>query len=134
MLFDVGMPIINQAMAVCPVTGYVLQYRMIHRHESVGAFSIDICLVLLVANILRLNYYPFTPFGTALVFQSLFMIAAQLILLHACARYKSEALSTVTNDSEEDESFWRWSSFTPFCTFYEMQGKRRLCLLLVRPH
>ena len=68
-------------MAVCPVTGYVLQYRLIRQNESVGAFSIDICLVLLAANILRLNFYPFEPFQVALLFQSLLMIAAQLVLL-----------------------------------------------------
>lgn len=77
-------------MAVCPVIGYVLQYRLILQNESVGAFSIDICLVLLIANILRLNFYPFQRFETALIFQSLFMIAAQLVLLHVCSSFKDE--------------------------------------------
>jgi solute carrier family 66, member 2 len=83
-------------MATCPVLGYVMQIRLIHKNETVGAFSTDICLVLLVANILRLNFYPFKYFETALIFQSLFMITAQLVLLHACTQY-SEILS---NDDE----------------------------------
>ena len=49
-------------MAICPVIGYVIQYRLILKNQSVGAFSIDICLVLLIANILRLNFYLFEKF------------------------------------------------------------------------
>ncbi len=67
-------------MAICPVLGYVSQYRLIRRSKSVGTFSIDICGILLFANILRLNFYIFKKYQTALVFQSLFMIAMQVRL------------------------------------------------------
>lgn len=77
----------DSGMAVAPVTGYVLQYRLILLNKSVGAFSPDICLVLLFANITRLNFYIFRQYEIALFFQSLFMITAQLLLLRACAKY-----------------------------------------------
>lgn len=87
-------------MATCPVIGYVLQYRLILKNESVGGFSIDVCLVLLIANILRLNFYPFKHFEIALIFQSLFMIAAQLILLKACSNFKDDP-PTAASEAEE---------------------------------
>jgi hypothetical protein len=49
-------------MATGPITGYVMQYRLIMLNRSVGAFSIDICLVLLFANIMRINFYLFTQY------------------------------------------------------------------------
>jgi solute carrier family 66, member 2 len=108
-------------MATAPVLGYVMQYRLIQQNQSVGGFSIDICLVLLVANILRLNFYPFNQFDTALLFQSFFMIVAQLLLLQTCSQYKDynkERDSSTAASEEEDitENFWRWNSFTPFCS------------------
>ena len=51
-LFDVG-------MAVGPVIGYIYQYRLIQLKQTVGTFSIDICGILLFANIMRLNFYIF---------------------------------------------------------------------------
>jgi len=75
-------------MATGPITGYVMQYRMILINKSVGAFSIDICLVLLFANILRVNFFVFEQYEIALLFQSLFMITAQVLLLKICTKYR----------------------------------------------
>jgi hypothetical protein len=75
-------------MATAPVTGYVMQYRLIVLNKSVGAFSTDICLALLFANIMRLNFYLFRQYELALLFQSLFMIAAQVLLLRVCTQYQ----------------------------------------------
>jgi hypothetical protein len=75
-------------MATGPITGYVMQYRMILVNKSVGAFSIDICLVLLFANILRVNFFVFEQYEIALLFQSLFMITAQVLLLKICTKYR----------------------------------------------
>jgi hypothetical protein len=65
-------------MAICPIIGYVFQYRLIKLTKAVGSFSIDICGILLFANILRLNFRIFKWYQTALVFQSLFMITMQV--------------------------------------------------------
>jgi len=65
-------------MAIGPILGYVSQYRLISFTKSVGSFSIDICGILLFANILRLNFYIFKTYETALVFQSIFMIGMQV--------------------------------------------------------
>jgi hypothetical protein len=73
--------IFTQAMAVGPVIGYVHQYHIIRKSKSVGTFSIDICGILLFANILRLNFYVFQKYQLALLFQSIIMIFAQVFLL-----------------------------------------------------
>ena len=65
-------------MATGPVLGYVHQYFLIKVEKSVGTFSIDICGILLFANILRLNFYIFNQYELALFFQSLIMISAQV--------------------------------------------------------
>lgn len=66
-------------MVFGPVIGYISQYNMIQRTKSLGSFSIDICAILLIANILRLFFwYSSDGFATALVFQSMFMIGAQV--------------------------------------------------------
>lgn len=61
-LFDFGNTMLTLGMATAPVTGYVLQYRLILANKSVGAFSNDICLVLLFANILRINFFIFRQY------------------------------------------------------------------------
>ena len=76
--FDIGIFNLTPGMAIGPILGYVYQYRLIHKTKSVGSFSIDICGILLLANILRLNFYLFKRFETALVFQSIFMIIMQV--------------------------------------------------------
>lgn len=70
-LFDVG-------MAVGPTSGYMYQYRLIHIKQAVGTFSIDICGILLFANIMRLNFYIFERYKLALLFQSLIMMTVQV--------------------------------------------------------
>ena len=105
-------------MATAPVTGYVMQYRLILANKSVGAFSNDICLVLLFANILRINFFIFRQYEIALFFQSLFMISAQVMLVKICAEYQegrdkqiSEEVLQGEKSEEESEDFWRWSDF-----------------------
>lgn len=120
-LFDVG-------MAVGPVIGYLYQYRLIFINQTTGTFSIDICGILLFANILRLNFYLFQPYSTALLFQSFNMITThvtipliQLLLLKLCAQLppktvQADMTATHPNYLEREESFWRWKNFRSYCT------------------
>jgi solute carrier family 66, member 2 len=82
----------------------VMQYRLILLNKSVGAFSTDICLVLLFANITRLNFYLFRQYETALFFQSLFMITSQLLLLHVCTKYYEAPLRQVSEQGLASET------------------------------
>lgn len=79
-IIDISIYLFNgdKGMAIGPVLGYIHQYYVISKSKSIGCFSIDICGILLFANILRLNFYVFNKFATALLWQSINMIIVQV--------------------------------------------------------
>lgn len=66
-------------MVFAPVLGYIPQYNLIKETKSLGSFSIDICAILLIANILRIYFWFAQGFGLPLLLQSIFMITAQVL-------------------------------------------------------
>lgn len=73
-------------MVVAPILGFIPQYNMIRVTKSLGTFSIDICAILLIANILRIYFWFAEGFGVPLLCQSVLMIVAQVgILRHVAA-------------------------------------------------
>uniref|UniRef100_A0A3B4CZT9 Solute carrier family 66 member 2 n=1 Tax=Pygocentrus nattereri TaxID=42514 RepID=A0A3B4CZT9_PYGNA len=66
------------------VVPYIPQYRDIRRTQNAEGFSTYVCLVLLVANILRILFRFGRYFETALLWQSIIMIATMLIMLSLC--------------------------------------------------
>ena len=77
-VWDIGTPHNHSGIAVGPVIGYFYQYYLIRKTKTVGTFSINLCGVLLFCNILRLGFWFFSRYDTALVVQSLLMITAQV--------------------------------------------------------
>ena len=67
-------------MAVGPVAAYIPQYQIIKEQKSTGSFSIYICAILLIANILRVFFWLTVGFAVNLLFQSIFMIIMQVPL------------------------------------------------------
>ncbi len=65
-------------MVIGPVVGYIYQYWLIRSKQTLGTFSIDVCGILLFANIMRLNFYIFQQYKTALFFQSVLMVVVQV--------------------------------------------------------
>jgi hypothetical protein len=128
---ELGYVVYNGVMATGPITGYVFQYRLIKASNSIGSFSIDICGILLFANILRLNFFLFKRYEIVLVLQSLFMIVMQvsmhipqMLLLSECSKYpqvESSQVQSVGNVGEAEENpkrkqrFWRWVGFERYC-------------------
>lgn len=49
--------ILDAGMAVGPVLGYVSQYNLIKKNESVGNFSTIVCAILIFSNILRIYFW-----------------------------------------------------------------------------
>ncbi|MBN3274716.1 PQLC1 protein, partial [Polyodon spathula] len=66
------------------VVPYVPQYQEILRTSSTEGFSTRVCLVLLVANILRIFFWFGKQFESPLLFQSMVMILTMLAMLHLC--------------------------------------------------
>jgi hypothetical protein len=74
-------------MAILPVGAYVPQYQMIKEQKSIGSFSIFICAILLIANILRIFFWLTVGFAVNLLFQSIFMIIMQVFCLSFSSFY-----------------------------------------------
>ncbi|KAM6958690.1 solute carrier family 66 member 2 isoform 2-T2 [Aplochiton taeniatus] len=139
-VFEQIMYVINQlilwiaagAMVFGGVVPYIPQYRDIRRTQNAEGFSTYVCMVLLVANILRILFRFGRYFETPLLWQSIIMIATMLIMLNLCTNVRVAAeLNTKRRsftDSKEEEikvakkvfldfewsHFWWWSRFVDY--------------------
>ncbi|TVY40121.1 PQ-loop repeat-containing protein [Lachnellula subtilissima] len=115
---------------ISPITSYADQTYAIHRAKSSAGFSLDIPLIMLVASILRVFYYPGAKFDTSLLIQSFIMIAIQLVLLKVALDHrpgpssKGGDAATPFAGSREGElgvsrpyNFWQWRSPKPYWQF-----------------
>jgi hypothetical protein len=69
------------AVTIGPIIGYISQLRLIKQTKSLGSFSIDVCAILLISNILRLYFWFTTGYAFNLFIQSILVIIVQLMLL-----------------------------------------------------
>ncbi|XP_068603484.1 solute carrier family 66 member 2 [Brachionichthys hirsutus] len=122
------------AMVIGGVVPYVPQYRDIRRSQNAEGFSTYVCLVLLVANILRILFRFGRYFETLLLLQSIVMITTMLIMLNLCTNVRMAAeLNTkrrafIATDSTDEairipkrifldferNHFWLWSHFVDY--------------------
>ncbi|KAI4872780.1 hypothetical protein NFI96_025348 [Prochilodus magdalenae] len=116
------------------VVPYIPQYRDIRRTQNAEGFSTYVCLVLLVANILRILFRFGRYFETALLWQSIIMITTMLIMLNLCTGVRvtnevsTKRRSFTAADSKDEEIkvpkkffldfdwnyFWVWSRFVDY--------------------
>ncbi|XDV34496.1 hypothetical protein PO909_004651 [Leuciscus waleckii] len=84
----VGHQVVSWIASVAIIFGgvvpYIPQYRDIRRTQNAEGFSTYVCLVLLVANILRILFRFGRYFETPLLWQSIIMIITMLIMLNLC--------------------------------------------------
>lgn len=67
-------------IAIMPVYAYYSQLQLIRQEKSIGSFSIYVCAILLIANILRIYFWLTIGFALNLLFQSIFLIAIMVSL------------------------------------------------------
>uniref|UniRef100_A0A9J8D089 Solute carrier family 66 member 2 n=1 Tax=Cyprinus carpio carpio TaxID=630221 RepID=A0A9J8D089_CYPCA len=116
------------------VVPYIPQYRDIRRTQNAEGFSTYVCLVLLVANILRILFRFGHFFETPLLWQSVIMIITMLIMLNLCTSVRmatelnTKRRSFTATDSKDEEIkvpkrlfldfdwnyFWSWSGFVDY--------------------
>lgn len=124
-MFEQLMYVLNQlvtwitagAMVFGGVVPYIPQYRDIRRTQNAEGFSTYVCLVLLVANILRILFRFGRYFETPLLWQSIVMIATMLIMLDLCTnvRVATELQTKRRSFTDFDWShFWSWSRFVDY--------------------
>eukprot|EP00727_Mastigamoeba_balamuthi_P004318 m51a1_g13884 hypothetical protein (226) ;mRNA; r:658301-659106 len=102
MLVDVG-------MVFLPTVGFVPQYLDMTRRRSSEGFSPLVPAILLAANSLRLCFWFTSDFSAVLAWQSVVMIAAQLVVLEACVRLRQKPATG---------AFWDWPTFTPYVSVF----------------
>ncbi|ELV11937.1 PQ-loop repeat-containing protein 1 [Tupaia chinensis] len=117
------------------VVPYIPQYRDIRRTQNADGFSTHVCLVLLAANILRILFWFGRHFEAPLLWQSVVMTLAMLLMLKLCTdvRAASELSARrrafAATDGKDDalrlpprrscldcdpQYFWHWSSFADY--------------------
>lgn len=105
------------AMVFGGVVPYIPQYRDIRRTQNAEGFSTYVCLVLLVANILRILFRFGRYFETLLLLQSIIMIATMLIMLNLCTNVRMASELNTKRRSFIDfdwNHFWSWSHFADY--------------------
>lgn len=105
------------AMVFGGVVPYIPQYRDIRRTQNAEGFSTYVCLVLLVANILRILFRFGRYFETPLLWQSIIMIVTMLTMLNLCTSVRTATeLSTKRRSFIDFEwsYFWSWSRFVDY--------------------
>ncbi|XP_020637272.3 solute carrier family 66 member 2 isoform X3 [Pogona vitticeps] len=107
----------SAAMVFGGVVPYIPQYRDIKRTQNAEGFSTYVCLVLMVANILRILFWFGRHFESPLVLQSIIMIITMLLMLKLCTEVRVTNDLNVKRRSFSDfdlNYFWHWSKFTDY--------------------
>lgn len=105
------------AMVFGGVVPYIPQYRDIKRTQNAEGFSTYVCLVLLVANILRILFWFGRHFESPLLWQSIIMIITMLLMLKLCTEVRVSNELNIKRRSFSDfdlNYFWHWSKFTDY--------------------
>ncbi|CAF0774640.1 unnamed protein product [Rotaria sordida] len=122
------------------VIPYIPQYLVIHRTRNAEGFSSYVCLTLLIANIIRIEFWFGKHFEIPLLLQSIVMIFCMLIMLELRTRVHSQTIrrnsttdtSTSMSCSREQltddmsdkkftdfqiDYFWQWTTFSSYLEF-----------------
>ncbi|XP_054631973.1 solute carrier family 66 member 2 isoform X2 [Dunckerocampus dactyliophorus] len=99
---------------------YVPQYQEIQRSSNTEGFSTRVCLVLLIANILRIFFWIGKQFELTLLLQSVVMILTMFAMLHLCSTvHNTNRVSTKQHRLTDLDLryFWKWSAFEDYLLF-----------------
>jgi len=121
------------------VLPYIPQYLIIKRTQNAEGFSNYVCLTLLIANIIRIEFWFGKHFEIPLLLQSIVMIVCMLIMLQIWTRVHCQTMRRKFLNDEQNLSgskeqltedvyvkkftdfevdfFWRWTKFTSYLQF-----------------
>ena len=81
---------VDLMMIFIPSIGYIFQAIKFKQTKSSKGFSKTLCLLLLLANILRIYFWIGKPFEKSLLFQSIVVIISQIYLIHYYLKYQEK--------------------------------------------
>ncbi|XP_054476229.1 solute carrier family 66 member 2 [Anoplopoma fimbria] len=99
---------------------YVPQYQDIQTSSNSEGFSTRVCLVLLIANILRIFFWIGKQFELTLLLQSVVMILTMFAMLHLCCAVQNTNRVSTRQHRLSDldfRYFWKWSAFEDYLLF-----------------
>uniref|UniRef100_A0A1B6DX13 Solute carrier family 66 member 2 n=1 Tax=Clastoptera arizonana TaxID=38151 RepID=A0A1B6DX13_9HEMI len=103
------------------VVPFIPQYREIKRKNDAEGFSLYVCLVLLVSNILRILFWCGKRFEIPLLIQSMIMNLTMLFMIHVCVTVKNKNQIIRVPDrifTDFDwHHFWQWTDFPSYLEF-----------------
>ena len=115
-------------MVLGGVVVFIPQYVEIWKSGNPDGFSTHVCLIMIIANLLRLCFWFAVRFETPLLLQSIFVTIAMLAMQELCVRCRlrksfSSASSRQKNKRFIDldfEHFWNWTYFSDYLYFLSM--------------
>lgn len=103
------------------VVPYIPQYREIRRTANTEGFSMFVCLVLLIANTLRILFWFGKHFELPLLAQSVVMIAGMLIMVNLCVDVRNRNEPHRSKPAHfvdfNPQNFWAWHDFASYVEF-----------------
>ena len=107
----------NLSFILLPCVGYIHQYFKIKRLRSSQGFSKLICLILLVAFILRIFFWVGKRFDNVILYQCIAGIIMQIILLQKCVEFSPDNdnnFKKANSNYFSLKDFWNWPYFEDF--------------------
>jgi hypothetical protein len=106
------------SFVILPSVGYIHQYMKIDSLKKTEGFSKLISFILIMSYIFRIFFWIGEHFEKSILFNAIFGIIIQLLLLRVCLKYdkslqKNESLYRFLNIKE----FWNWPYFTDYLIF-----------------
>ncbi|XP_026220539.1 solute carrier family 66 member 2 isoform X1 [Anabas testudineus] len=99
---------------------YLPQYQEIQMSSNTEGFSTRVCLVLLIANILRIFFWIGKQFELTLLLQSVVMILTMFAMLHLCCMVQNTNRVSTKQHRLLDldfRYFWKWTAFEDYLLF-----------------
>ena len=112
---------------VIPSIGYIFQAKKFQQTKSSKGFAKSLCLLLLIANILRVFFWFGKQFLLPLLFQAIIVIISQIYLIHVYLKYQEDlSLKTKKNINEyltdwketlNPKLIWNWNDEIEYYKF-----------------
>ena len=99
---------VDLMMIFIPSIGYIFQAIKFKQTKSSKGFSKTLCLLLLLANILRIFFWIGKPFSITLLYQSIIVILSQIYLIHVFLQYNERAKKIISSEKTILEHMTNW--------------------------
>ena len=106
--------IVDICMIFFTSMGYFLQGHKFKKKKSSKGFSPNLCLLLLLANIIRIFFWVGKHFSKTLLYQSITVIISQIYLIHYYLKYRENTKKEKTTEASLYERITNWKeTLTP---------------------